>query len=255
MERIMIVDAHASLDRVKYPVERLLKTMRASHIGNAVVFADANARNIEEQNEYVLRVAREHSLIPFYYIGGNPHTDTRPDSIPLPDHFDEYAGVRWHRWVGEDVDRDGRLDRDELDWAIALMESAEFEAFAAAAAHYDLPVIVEESLAVTVEMVLRYPSLDFIIPHLGSRNGGEANVIRALWDTPNAYFTTSLGVLDETILQTVASDRLFFSSGFPYGDPEAEVDKIDRMPIPEDVKEAIYGENVLSLLSHAAVNE
>ncbi|MGH2443488.1 MAG: amidohydrolase family protein, partial [Chloroflexota bacterium] len=119
------------------------------------------------------------------------------------------------------------------------------------AALYDLPVMFEESFAVTLEFVLRYPSLDIIVPHLGARSGGESTIMRALWDAPNVYFETSLAALDESILARVGSERIFFGSAFPYGDPEIEINKIDRLPIPEDVKEGMYGDNLLSLLSHS----
>src|SRR6266567_1279198 len=152
----MIIDAHVSVDRERYPIDKVLSVLSASKVYRAIIFADPHAESIPEQNRYVLEAAREHDLFPFYYLGGNPWSDSRPDSLELPANLDEYAGIRWHRWVGEGFDRTGEFDRDELDWAMGLMESPEFEAFAAAAAHYNLPVLFEESLAVTVEFVLRF---------------------------------------------------------------------------------------------------
>jgi hypothetical protein len=245
----MLIDAHVSIDLERFPIERALEALRAARIERAVIFADARARDLDGNNRYVLEVAREHELYPFFYIGGNPWTDTRPATLMLPDSIEIYAGIRWHRWIGEGLDREGVYDRDELDWAISLMESPEFEAMAAAVAHYRLPVIFEESLSVTVEFALRFPSLDIIVPHLGARNGGELNILRALWDTPNVYFDTSLTRVPETTLSRLGSERILFGSGLPEGDPESEVDKIDRLPVSEEVKELIYGENLLSLLA------
>jgi predicted TIM-barrel fold metal-dependent hydrolase len=182
-------------------------------------------------------------------VGGNPFTDSRPESLEVPGNLEEYAGIRWHRWVGEGIDREGIFDDSELDWAISLMNSAEFEALTSAAAHYGLPVIFEESLSVTVEFALRYPSLDVIVPHLGARSGGQLNVLRALWDAPNVYFDTSLSQIDETTLSRLGTERILFGSGYPDGDPELEVDKIDRLPIPDEAKEGMYGENLVSLLT------
>jgi hypothetical protein len=245
----MIVDAHVALDSARFPVERALEILQAARTASAVVFADARSDDLAAQNEYVLRVARENNLYPFYYIGGNPYTDTRPDELVLPDNLDDYAGIRWHRWVGEGIDRRGELDESELQWAVNLMESPEFEALASAAAHYNLPVIFEESFSVTLEFVLRFPALDIVVPHLGARSGGETNVMRALWDQPNVYFDTSLSTLDETALSRIGPSRILYGSGLPYGDPESELGKIDRLPVPETVKEGIYGDNVLELLS------
>jgi predicted TIM-barrel fold metal-dependent hydrolase len=254
LEVEVLIDAHVGVDRDRFPVERALEALRLVRIESAVIFADAHARDLDAQNDYILRVAREHGLYPFFYIGGNPWTDTRPDSLTIPDNISEYAGIRWHRWVGTGVDREGVYDRHEIDWAISLMESPEFEAVVAAAAHYRLPVILEESLGVTVEFALRCPSLDIIVPHLGARNGGELNILRSLWDTPNVYFDTSLTRVPETTLSRLGSERILFGSGFPEGDPESEVDKIDRLPVAEEVKERIYGDNLQSLLgAHALI--
>jgi predicted TIM-barrel fold metal-dependent hydrolase len=63
------------------------------------------------------------------------------------------------------------------------------------------------------------------------------------------YFETSLTQIEETTLSRVGTDRILFGSGYPEGDPETELDKIDRLPIPEDAKEGMYGDNLVSLLS------
>jgi Amidohydrolase len=245
----MIVDAHVALDSERFPVERAWEVLSAANVGSAVVSAHPRAQDLALQNQYVLRVAQERDWWPFYYIGGNPFTDTRPDDLITPENLGDYAGVRWHRWVGAGIDREGLMDRDELEWAVSLMESPEFEALTSAAALYNLPIMFEESLSVTLEFILRFPSLDIIIPHLGARSGGEANVLRELWDTPNVYFETSLALLDEITLARVGSQRIFFGSGYPEGDPSGELDKIDRLPIAEEVKEGIYGDNVAALLT------
>jgi hypothetical protein len=245
----MIVDANVNVDKQRYPVERALEALSRSRVQQAVIFADPRSEDLVEQNRYVLEAAHARDLFPFYYLGGNPWTDTRPDILEIPDNLPDYAGIRWHRWVGEEIDRGGTFDQAELDWALNLMESAEFESFVSAAAHYGLPVLFEESFAVTVEFVLRYPSLDVIIPHLGARSGGQSNILRALWDAPNAYFDTSLSPIEETFLGRVGSERILYGSSFPYGDPEAELDKIDRLSIPEEAKEGMYGDNLLRLLS------
>ena len=245
----MIVDGNVSIDEDRFPLGKALDVLGSSHIERAVIFADSRSQDIERQNRYVLESAQAHDLYPFYYVGGNPFTNTRPDNLEVPDNIGEYAGIRWHRWVGESVDREGLLDEDELEWAVNLMESSEFEALTAAAAYHDLPVLFEESFAVTLEFALRYPSLDIIVPHLGARSGGEANILRSLWDQPHVYFDTSLALLDEATLSRLGSERILFGSAYPYGDPEEELNKIDRLPISEDLKEGIYGDNLVSLLS------
>jgi len=244
----MIVDAHVSVDRERFPIERAVEVLRGAHVGSAVVFANSRSVDIDATNADVLQRAPEFDLYPFYYLGGNPWTDTRPDRLALPDTIGDYAGIRWHRWIGEGIDREGLLDEAELDWAIGLMETAEFEAVVSAAAHYSLPIIFEESFAVTLEFVLRYPDLDIIIPYLGARSGGEMRVVRALWDVANVYFDTSLVAIDDLALSRIGPHRLLYGSALPEGDPDVELDKIDRLQVSDRDKEAIYGDNLLSLL-------
>lgn len=244
----MIVDAHVSIDPARYPIERAMEVLDGAKVRSAVIFADAHAEDPVAQNAYVLDAARRFDLYPFYYLGGNPYTDTRPDTLDVPDNLDEYAGIRWHRWVGEGIDRTGDLDMGEREWAVSLMESPEFEALASAAVHYGLPILFEESFAVTLELIDRFPGLDVIIPHLGARSGGEQRVLRTLWDHPNVYFDTSLARLDEGTLSRVGPSRILYGSAFPHGDPIVELDKIDDLPVPESIKEGIYGDNLVALL-------
>jgi hypothetical protein len=244
----VIADAHVAVDSRRYPADAAVEILRADNIRQAVIFADSRAEDLERENRYVLEAARRFGLIPFLYIGGNPYTDTRPAELELPSDLDAYAGIRWHRWIGESPDRHGRVDLNELDWAVSLFESAEFEAVMSAAAHYDMPVIVEESFAVTVELVRRYPSVDFIVPHMGAGNGGEETILKAFWDTPNVYFDTSLAIIDDAWLSRIGIERILFASGYPYGDPDHELEKIESLDVSDEIKEDIFGNNLLRLL-------
>src|SRR5579859_372443 len=92
----MIIDAHVAVDLERYPVERVLELLAGAKIGSAVIFAHSRARDIDRHNVYVLEAARRHDLYPFYYLGGNPFGDTRPDELLVPDNLSDYAGIRWH---------------------------------------------------------------------------------------------------------------------------------------------------------------
>jgi predicted TIM-barrel fold metal-dependent hydrolase len=62
------------------------------------------------------------------------------------------------------------------------------------------------------------------------------------------YFDSSLTRIPETTLARLGSERILFGSGFPEGDPDLELEKIEQLPVSDEVKEEIFGENVLSLL-------
>jgi predicted TIM-barrel fold metal-dependent hydrolase len=75
-------------------------------------------------------------------------------------------------------------------------------------------------------------------------------VLRGLWDQTNVYFDTSLALLDETTLARLGPERLLFGSALPEGDPQTELDKVDKLPVSESVKDGIFGDNLLSLLGN-----
>jgi predicted TIM-barrel fold metal-dependent hydrolase len=50
-------------------------------------------------------------------------------------------------------------------------------------------------------------------------------------------------------IETFGHERLLFGSDFPFGDPVAELQTVERLPISVTMKEAILGLNVKRLLS------
>jgi uncharacterized protein len=90
-----------------------------------------------------------------------------------------------------------------------------------------------------------------IIPHMGFLNGGYSHIeARGLWSYENVYADTSLAPREEILhyINKYGSDKIFFGSDFPFGSPRNELEKIMKLPLPENHIEAIIGGNIKRLL-------
>lgn len=113
----------------------------------------------------------------------------------------------------------------------------------------------------------KFPSLIFILPHLGSTipyvlaridrssvisPGSRANISKP----PSKYFIKSVYVdtvsLHEPALkcayQTLGIDRLLFGSDYPLWDIPSAVESIERWEISEEEKDKIYYKNAIKIL-------
>jgi len=247
------IDAHVSISGRDRQTVDVLRQLQRVETDSAIVFADAASPDLESSNRYILRSGQEFDCYPFYYMGGNPYTDTRMD-LEIPPDIEEYAGLRWHGWFAESEDRAGRVDRHELDFAVIIMESPEFTGLMTALAYYGKPVLFEEDFAVTLEFVRRYPELTVIIPHMGTLSGGQDQVIGQFYRNENVVFTTSHGVLDQATVRRIGPERLLYSSDFPYGRPADEIEKIKRLELSDEDEALVFGENVERILNAEVVD-
>ncbi|HZT96061.1 MAG TPA: amidohydrolase family protein [Chloroflexota bacterium] len=245
---MILIDAHVSVSTVRHRADAVLKALKRFDTDSAIIFADSQSPDLAAENRYVLRSAQEFDCFPLYYLGGNPYTDTRMD-LELPDSLEEYAGIRWHRWFGESRDLTGRVDRHELEFAVVQMETTEFESLMSALHYYDLPILLEEDFAVTLEFVERYGEMvKVIIPHMGMFSGGVDLVVGRLYRNPNIYFTTSYAPLDPVLVSRIGAERLLYASDYPYGDPAQNIEKIKHLDLSDEDEALIFGENVERLL-------
>lgn len=245
---MIIIDAHVHISHPDRRTDKILQHLRGAGADSAIIFADAESRDLDTDNRYVLWSGQEFDCYPFYYLGGNPFTDTRMD-LEVPPNLEEYAGVRWHGWFAESADRTGRVDRHELEFAVMTMESPEFEALMSALAYYDKPIMFEEDFAVTLEFISRYPQLKVIIPHLGMLSGGSEKVVGRLSTNANVYFTTSKAPIDQAMLRRPGASRLLYASDYPYGTPLDEIEKIRALDLGDEDEALVFGENVERILN------
>lgn len=245
---MILIDSRVHVSARRHRAEEVLKVLKRVDTDSAIIFPDAESDDLTAENRYVLRGAQEFDCFPFYYLGGNPFTETRMD-LEIPVNLEDYAGLRWHGWFGEGPDLTGRVDRHELEFAVMTMESPEFESLMSALAFYDMPIMFEEDFGVTVEFVTRYENLKIIVPHMGAYSGGEENVMQRLHDNANVYFTTSHSTLDSTYARRIGPERLLYASDFPFGDPKQALDRVRNLGFSDEDEALVFGENVERLLN------
>jgi predicted TIM-barrel fold metal-dependent hydrolase len=101
-----------------------------------------------------------------------------------------------------------------------------------------------------------YPSVNFILPHLGSYRSDEwwahLEAIELATRLPNVYVETS-GVLGhkylEMAIREIPAGKILFGSNAPEEDPLVEMYAIKLLKLPQPQEAAILGGNIRKLLA------
>jgi predicted TIM-barrel fold metal-dependent hydrolase len=145
-----------------------------------------------------------------------------------------FRGVKVHR-------HDARISREICEVARA----------------YGIPVLYDVMGEVSVvELLAReYPSVDFIIPHLGSFADdwrAQQALIDHLVRHPNVYTDTSgvrrFDLLEEAV-QRAGPEKVLFGSDGPWLHPGVELDKVRLLRLPPADEELVLGGNAVRLLA------
>jgi len=247
-----IIDAHAHCGiQDLYPPQSLedyLDHVRGSEIRGAVFippvfeiydrydpYFEDNAqwvRRRQSANSYLLSLGgTRFEVFPFFFIWND---------FAVEEISEQHKGIKWHRHPDEPV-----YHYDDPRCSSAIREIR----------RRNLPVCLEEEFGHTLRFIRDLaPGMSIIIPHCGLLNGGYEGFVRAgIWELPNIHTDTSLvpSSLVGDYVQRYGHSRIMFGSDFPFGDPVSEMRKIQRMGFPEDVKQAILGQNVIRLLGES----
>lgn len=218
---------------IEVTTEELLRQAREAGVDRIVIFPfPSTALKDERVNDEVLKLAEVHSaFIPYYYI---------PDDLrPVP-RGKGFRGGKWH-WVRgvQDLRSNYQVLKDpRLGPFIEEMEDL------------DVPLLLEEEFAFTKAFLSRTRTLKVIIPHLGMLGGSPEEFLEAFAPLENVYFDTSLAgpALILKFVRRIGSHRVMFGSDVPFGDMRVELEKILRLPLKTEEKEAILGENLRKIL-------
>jgi len=129
-----------------------------------------------------------------------------------------------------------------------------------AARAYGIPVLydVMGEVAVVELLAREYPSVDFIIPHLGSFADdwrAQQALVDHLVRHPNVYTDTS-GVrrfdLLEDAVQRAGPEKVLFGSDGPWLHPGLELDKVRLLQLAPADEQLVLGGNALRLLAGRA---
>jgi len=189
----------------------------------------------QSANEYLLYIGTDDfRVFPYFFIWN----DFAVDQLTL-----EHKGIKWHR----------HDDEPEYHYSSELCKKAVEEI-----RRRDMPVVLEEELHNTISFIQDIASdVKVIIPHLGGLNGGyEAIKTNGLWDLPNVYADTALAASYEIrdYIKRYGTERLFFGSDFPFGDPKNELKKVLQLKISAQEKDRLVAGNILDLMATSNIS-
>ena len=244
-----IIDAHAHCGRLDtFPPQDLrdyVAHIGGSGIAGAVMFPpvmeiydryDPHFRDTgqwrrrrAESNEYLLSVSTpEFEVYPYFFIWN----DFAVEQLSAA-----HKGIKWHRHPEEPV-----YNYNDPRCAAAIAEIR----------RRNMPVCLEEEFENTLYFINELaPGVKVIIPHCGMLNGGYELFRReGIWEMDCIYADTALAPAGDIsdYVSRYGCERLMFGSDFPFGDPAFELQKILRMNLTGEQKEAITGGNAARLL-------
>jgi hypothetical protein len=239
----MIIDCHCHAGKgdgltgpwdTAAPLKKYLRRATAAGIQRTVLFAAFHS-DYRQANRQVARIvaARPDRFFGFAFIH------------PVHDRGRVHAlvreAVRQHGFVGIKVHRhDSRITREICE----------------AARVYDLPLLYDVMGEVsTVELLAtEYPTVNFIIPHLGSFADdwrAQLALIDHLERHPNVY-TDSSGIrrfdLLEQAVHRAGARKVLFGSDGPWLHPGVELEKVRALGLPPADEDLILSKNLLKLI-------
>jgi len=244
------VDAHAyigdSLFGLPQNPEELLHEMDRLEISKAILCPNKPmGYALEPANRFIAKVIRQH-----------------------PDRF--YGWVRVDPWQGMKALAELKIGIDEFGLNGLLLHPYE-ELFQISdhkvdplleyAEYKRIPVMVETGYHLLshpldlAELAHRFPNVTIIGTHgLQMDDAGFAltDSDLAMKECPNIVMETSGMYAPDNmfaVIENLGVERLMFGSHSPWLNLEFEVDRVDRLGITEKQKEAVFGGNVLELLS------
>lgn len=239
----MIIDCHCHAGKgdgltgpwdTAAPLDRYLKRAAQAGIERTVLFPAFHS-DYRRANREVARIVASRPSRFFGFAFVHPVGDGgRVDALIR-------EAVERHGFVGIKVHRhDARITREICE----------------AARRYSLPVLYDVMGEVsTVELLAtEYPSVRFVIPHLGSFGDdwrAQLAMIDHLQRHPNVYTDTS-GIrrfdLFEQAVQRAGARKILFGSDGPWLHPGVELAKVRALNLPVDQEELILGKNFLRLI-------
>ena len=247
MRPAQIIDSHihCGIQHAQLPIEEITPLLRQAGISAACMFApvediydrddyhfedNAHWRQTRQRaNHYLLDLADQgEAIFPYLFVWN----DFAVEELRKP-----YRGIKWHR------------HSDEPEYHYQHPRCAEM---IAEITRRHLPIVLEESFANTCRFIEQLaPRAIIIIPHLGGLNGGYRALDQAgVWRRDNVYADTALASTTEMrhFIDHYGADKLLFGSDYPFGDPEGELRKVERLHLKDAEFEQVVVGNILQLL-------
>ena len=247
-DKMEVIDGHVHVGRRHLPLAQINEILAKAGADRAVIFADPESSDIPDDNRYVLESVEVSDHIPYFYIGGNAYSTNRPfPELPDPKDLAPYKGIKWHCWFTPGHDFGGTklgMNSDQVD---GVLTEPRMTALMDKVREMDIPVNFEEHFDITVRFAEIYSDVKIIIPHMGGLNGGTERILDALRYKDNVHYDVSLAGLSPSLVKSMGAEKFICGSDYPYGSPAWTIDRIKKMNIDDEEKEAILSGNVLRL--------
>ncbi|HEY7204161.1 MAG TPA: amidohydrolase family protein [Methylomirabilota bacterium] len=239
----MIVDSHCHAGKgdgltgpwdTDAPLEAYLRRAREAGIDRTVIFAAFHS-DYARANQQVARIvaSRPDRFSGFAFV--HPERDRGRVAALVETAVTEYGfrGIKVHR-------HDGRITREICEVARA----------------YSLPVLYDVMGEVSVVELLatEYPTVSFIIPHLGSFSDdwrAQLALVDHLVRHPNVY-TDTAGVRRFDLLEDAArragARKLLFGTDGPWLHPGVELAKVRALHLSAAEERLVLGGTILRLM-------
>jgi uncharacterized protein len=196
---------------------------------------------------------------PFHSNYGQANANTARIVANYPDRFIGFAFVHAQRDRGRIYQL---IERAATHWGFQGIKAHRMDAAATrelceAARAFHLPLLYDPAGQVDLIELLasQYPTVNFIIPHLGSFADdwrAHLRVIDQIARLPNVYTDTSGVRRFDYIVQAIqrgGAHKVLFGSDGPWLHPGLELHKIRLLHLPLDQEALVLGQNLLRLLN------
>ncbi|HTD16129.1 MAG TPA: amidohydrolase family protein [Chthoniobacterales bacterium] len=245
----MIIDCHCHAGKgdgltgpwdTDAPLGAYLRRARASAIDRTVLFPAFHS-DYAVANRMVSRIVASapDRFYGFAFVHGQRDRGRIAQLIKVAVEDYRFVGIKVHRY-------DARITREICEVARA----------------YNLPVLYDVMGEVsTVELLAtQYPTVNFIIPHLGSFADdwrAQLGLIDPLERYMNIYTDTSAirrFDLLELAYRRAGPHKILFGSDGPWLHPGVELAKVGALDLPPDEEKLILGTNFLKLIRNVRIN-
>lgn len=234
--------------------EDLQAGMKAAGIDYTVTANFAPVKGIRKTNEWTLELSTQYdNLIPLISVCPGMPVDE------VTDYFRRGAkGIKMHTGIQEFEPSDRGLDpvyrfceENHIPVTFHCGETSRVHMNEYSEMSHILPV------------VKAFPGIPFVLTHLAA--GEPETVLKAADECPNAFFDTSITMTGEhcihrihnniwendletvSLFREIGCHRVTFGSDYPFGNPASDIRRIRSLPLMEEEKSMILGQNSFRL--------
>lgn len=245
-----VVDAHVHCGK-GYTLEDYLGEIKETSIKSAVIFpqahdvypmADKNFKDNEgwkekreKINKSILKLSQRKKIkiYPFKFVWNDFNRNG----------LNRYLGVKWQR---RETDAEYKFPSPKF---VKLLDKLR---------EMNMPIVFEDEPKNIIRFIDGWAQgINVIVPHLGFGGKSYDDLKGAkIWEKENIYTDTSYvsdvdisGEIIKKHIEEYGHEKIFFGSDYPFSHPKEELEKIQKLNISDNAKEAITSKNILRLMN------